>query len=161
MRGRKPKATEIKRAQGNPGKRKLNDSEPQFEKVIPTPPAHLNRRAKAEWRRVIVELHKSGVLTTMDRAALAAYASAYARWSEAEEKVNASGMVLKTAMGNLVQNPYLSIANRAMLDMTRIAAEFGMTPTSRTRVKVEGEKKKSLAEELFGTAVSDGETQSH
>ena len=97
----------------------------------------------------------------MDRAVLAAYAQAYGRWREAEKKVNELGFVVKTAMGNLVQNPYLSIANRAMQDMTRIAAEFGMTPASRTRVKADGEKKKSLAEELFGTAVSDGETESH
>lgn len=159
MRGRPPKPTEVKRAQGNPGKRKLNEQEPDFEKALPKPPSHLNKSARAEWKRVAQELHNKGVLTQMDRAVLAAYAQAYGRWHEAEEKVNELGFVVKTAMGNLVQNPYLSIANRAMQDMTRIAAEFGMTPASRTRVKAEGEKKKSLAEELFGPGVSDGEAQ--
>jgi len=159
MRGRPPKPTEVKKAQGNPGKRKLNNQEPAFEKTLPKPPDHLNKEARAEWKRVARELHEKGVLTKMDRAVLAAYAQAYGRWREAEKKVNELGFVVKTAMGNLVQNPYLSIANRAMQDMTRIAAEFGMTPASRTRVKAEGEKKKSLAEELFGPGVSDGEAQ--
>ena len=45
------------------------------------------------------------------------------------------GTVVKTTNGNLIQNPYLSIANRAMMDMARLAVEFGMTPSSRSRVK--------------------------
>lgn len=160
MRGRKPTPSAVKRAQGNPGKRPINNEEPKFDAGLPKPPSHLSKEARAEWRRVASELHRAGVITTMDRAALAAYAQAYGRWSEAEKKVNELGFVVKTGLGNLVQNPYLSVANRAMQDVVKIAAEFGLTPASRTRVKASGEKKKSLAEELFGPGVSDGEAES-
>ena len=45
-----------------------------------------------------------------------------------------SEQVIKTASGNLIQNPFLGIANHAMDQMLKIAAEFGMTPSSRSRL---------------------------
>jgi P27 family predicted phage terminase small subunit len=40
----------------------------------------------------------------------------------------------RTTKGNLIQNPLVGIANKAMADMVRYAAEFGMTPSARTRL---------------------------
>ena len=47
-RGPAPKPTALKVLQGNPGKRKLNDSEPTFEKTdeILKPPSYLSTYAK-------------------------------------------------------------------------------------------------------------------
>ena len=43
---------------------------------LPTCPPHLNPPAAAEWRRIAKALQRAGVLTTFDRAALAAYCQA-------------------------------------------------------------------------------------
>ena len=102
------------------------------------------------------ELLDLGILTTVDRAVLAGYCVAYARWAEAETQVSKLGPVVKTAGGNLIQNPYLSIANKALEQMTKLAAEFGMTPSSRSRVQAAGDKTPSLAEVLFSDVI-DGD----
>lgn len=44
------------------------------------------------------------------------------------------GLIIKTKSGNLIQNPLVGAANKAMADTVRYAAEFGMTPSARTRV---------------------------
>ena len=43
-------------------------------------------------------------------------------------------VIVKTKSGNLIQNPLVGVANKAMADMVRYAAEFGLTPSARTRV---------------------------
>ena len=42
--------------------------------------------------------------------------------------------MIKTSNGNLVQNPLVGTANKAMSEMMRYAVEFGMTPSARSRV---------------------------
>jgi len=124
---------------------------------MPPVPGHLSKEAKREWRRMGKELLALGVMTTVDRAALAAYCVAYARWAEAEEMVTRLGTVVKTANGNMIQNPYLSVANRAMEQMAKLAGEFGMTPSSRSRVQVQpATEELSLAEMLFQGAMNNG-----
>lgn len=96
------------------------------------------------------QLERMGVVTVVDRAALAAYCQAWARWIDAEAQVAKLGTIVKTANGNLIQNPYLAVANRAMEQMTRLAAEFGMTPSSRSRVQIAAaDDGPSLADLLF------------
>ncbi len=148
-RGPAPKPTELKRLQGNPGKRRLNDSEPRPVATMPRCPSHLTGEAKAEWRRVARVLHESGLLTQIDRAALAIYCQAWARWVKAEGQVARHGEVVKTAAGNVMQNPYLSIANRAMKQMQLMARELGMTPSARSQIKVQPLDEPSLADLLF------------
>lgn len=85
------------------------------------------------------------MLTRVDRAALAAYCQAYGRWVEAEQALArmaerdplTHGLMIKTSNGNAIQNPLVGTANRAMLDMMRCAVEFGMTPSSRTRIEAD------------------------
>jgi phage terminase small subunit len=35
-----------------------------------------------------------------------------------------------------MQSPYVAVANKQVDIMARVAAEFGMTPSSRTRIRV-------------------------
>ena len=79
-------------------------------------------------------LHDIGVLTTIDRAALAAYCQAYGRWVEAEEKMKKTPVMLKTPSGYVQQSPWLSVANKQLELMGRFMTELGMTPAARTRV---------------------------
>lgn len=135
--GPKTKPTKLKKLEGNPGKRPLPVNELQVDPGIPARPTFLKGAAKKEWDRVAPELFRLGVLTKIDRAALAAYCQAYGRWEEAERKVKKDGYLFETSNGNLIQNPMLSVANKALELMHKFLTEFGMTPSS--RVKVSGE----------------------
>ena len=136
MRGRKRKPTHLKLLDGNPGRRPLNFSEPQPERKIPTCPAHLCPTAKAEWKRLSQQLYTLGIITLLDRAALAAYCQAYGRWTEAERKLKETPMLLKLPSGYVQHNPWLTIANKQLELMHRYMSELGLSPVARTRVEV-------------------------
>lgn len=78
-----------------------------------------------------------GLMTEIDRTALAMYCQSWARWVEAEQEIQENGVIVYTPKGHPIQNPYLAVANRAMTDIRRLLAEFGMTPASRSKVHVE------------------------
>lgn len=124
----------MRRLQGNPGKRGYNHAEPQPPEGVPDCPAHLNAAAREEWDRLAHVLHDMGVVTAVDRVALAAYCQCYGRWVEAEEKLQTTPMLLRTATGYVQQSPWLSIANKQMELMGRYMAELGLTPAARSRV---------------------------
>lgn len=144
--GRKRKPTHLKLVTGNPGKRELKPDaiQPPPRTRVLAPPAFLSREAKAEWKRLSPMLTKIGILSDLDRAAFGAYCQAYARWKVAEDALqdlarkDDSGMgalVINTKAGNAIQNPLVGIANKAMADMVKYAAEFGFTPSARARVQ--------------------------
>ena len=66
MVGRKPIPTELKIIRGNPGKRPLNDREAMPKVKLPPVPSYLNKRAKAEWRRMGKRLFDAGLMTELD-----------------------------------------------------------------------------------------------
>ena len=140
-RGPKPKPTALKRLHGNPGKRELAD-EPQPDASMPRPPEHLGSIATAEWGRMARELNRIGLLTQVDRSAFAAYCCVYETWVEAEgeiERMRAEGInpyTYTTEKGNTVQRPIVGVRNKALELMLRYLGEFGLTPSSRSRVSV-------------------------
>ena len=107
---------------------------PQAPDALPRCPAHLTPVAAKEWRRLAGPLHKMGVISTTDRAALAAYCQAWARWVEAEEKLQETPMLIRTPSGYAQQSPWLSIANKQMELMGKYMAELGLTPVARARL---------------------------
>lgn len=135
--GTRPKPSALRLIDGDAGHRPPNKNEAKPKAAIPPCPAHLKPHAKKEWRRISKHLHRLGLLTQIDRAALAAYCQAWARWVEAEEKLAEKPDVVKTKNGNIIQNPYLAVSNRAHDQLMKCAAEFGMTPSSRTRAVTE------------------------
>jgi len=144
MKGRKPKPTKLKILEGNPGKRALNKNEPEaeVEESLPPAPKELSSTAKREWNRTGPKLHRMGLLTEIDYSALAAYCAAYARWLDAEKAIKKQGTVVLSPTGYFVQNVNLGIANTAMKQMQSFLVEFGMTPSSRSRVAAANIKKK-------------------
>lgn len=137
MRGRKPKPTHLKLLEGNPGKRAINGAEPKPPRGIPTCPAHLTAPAKAEWKRLAQDLHTVGLLTRVDRGALAAYCQSWGRWVEAERKLQETPPLFKTPAGYVQISPWLTIANKERELMARYMAELGLTPSSRSRLAVQ------------------------
>ena len=138
-RGPAPKPTALKVLQGNPGKRKLNDSEPTFEKTdeILKPPSYLSTYAKKEWKRIAPMLIKNNLLTDADITALAAYCQSYDDWINAEKAKRTYGTVFITDKGNVIQRPEVGIANKAKQEMRAWGKEFGLTPSSRSQLHIE------------------------
>lgn len=144
MRGRRPTPTRLKVLTGNPGKRPLNPDEPHPEVCVPECPAELGAVARQEWNRLVDELVALGLLTNLDRAALAAYCGAYALWADATAQIEKYGAMIKSPQGFPIQSPYLAIANRQAEIMMRIASEFGFTPAKRSRISAPAEGPSSL-----------------
>lgn len=134
-RGPAPEPTALKILKGNPGKRPLNTEEAVVEAAIPDPPAELSAAARLEWDRISVELFNAGLMTAIDLAGLAAYCSVYARWLEAEGNIQTDGMIIPSPNGYPIVNPYLSIANKALQQLRGYLSEFGLSPSSRSRIK--------------------------
>lgn len=139
MRGRKPVPTRLKLLAGNPGKRPLNQNEPEPATAFLDCPPELSPAARAEWERLAPELGDLGLLTHFDRAALAAYCAAYALWAEATAAIQKYGAMVKSPTGYPMQSPYIGIANRQAELMIRLASEFGFTPASRSRISTPSE----------------------
>lgn len=144
-RGRKPKPTHLKLVTANPVRRPKGMKEAKAKPGIPAIPSSLEGEAAEEWGRVSAELYEMGLLARVDRAALAAYCQSFARWHQAEAAIRrmaendklTGGLLIKTTNGNAIQNPLVGIANKAAADMVRYAAEFGMTPSARSRINAE------------------------
>jgi len=134
--GPAPKPTMLKILDGNPGKRPLPENEPKPPAAIPTPPRCLDRAARAEWRRVVKQLFDIGLMSHLDRTALAVYCVEYSRWTRAELEIKKSGEVVTTLSGHPIPNPWLSVARQAQNQMHRHGVEFGMSPASRSRLSV-------------------------
>jgi P27 family predicted phage terminase small subunit len=141
MRGRKPLSSARKRLDGNPGKRPINNLEPQVPSVdasfdLPPPELFDLPMASAEWSRLAPILRRCRQVTEADRAALLALCIEYDRYMEARTK--AYPRVVKSPSGYAMPNPWLSIQTKALAACLKLWPELGLTPSSRSRVKVDG-----------------------
>lgn len=141
--GRPPKPTRLKVAAGNPGKRPLNPAEPRPAVAVPSCPDWLSPLAEAEWRRITPELHRLGLVSVIDRAALAAYCQAVAEVEEATRALDAEGRVCVWPVFDkqgvkvgerLKAHPCVAMQRSAAQLVKQFLVEFGLSPASRTRV---------------------------
>jgi P27 family predicted phage terminase small subunit len=160
MRGRKPTPTRIKVLTGNPGKHPLNHNEPRPAFEIPECPPELGPAAKREWERLVGELASLRLLTNLDRGALAAYCGAYALWAEAMQAIQQYGAMVKSPSGYPIQSPYVAIANRQAEITMKIAAEFGFTPASRSRIATPSPAEPTLFDPVEDGADNDASEES-
>lgn len=141
MKGRKPKPSNLKLIEGNPGKRARNANEPKPAPLAPRCPSWLIRAAKQEWHRVAPLLERMGLLTQVDMAALAGYCQAYARWRECEEAITEDGVTYEavTKEGYSIRaRPEARLGQNYLAQVRLFCAEFGLTPSSRGRIEVPG-----------------------
>lgn len=152
-RGPLPKPTVLKLLEGNPGKRALNLADGVNPRVeIPSPPAHLGKEAKKEWKRIAPLLEELGLISGLDRAALGLYCQSLGRLSDLEEAFNgmvaihvAAGMsypdavfaasVTKTPSGYEQQSVIVNLIASHRLQVHRHLAHFGLSPSARARVQ--------------------------
>lgn len=95
------------------------------------------------------ELHKLGLLTTLDKTVFAIYCQSWSAWVQAVKKLSETGPLIKSPSGYPIQNPYLAVKNKAEDQMMKSLTELGMSPSSRTRIKVQPNKEKDQFEEFL------------
>lgn len=141
MSGPPPKPTALKLLQGNPGKRPIRVDEFRPEAKLPQCPQHLVGEAKKEWRRLTPELVRYGMISEVDRAAVAMICTMWGRYVEAEEMIEraakeakGTGLFVRSPSGYPIQSPWVAVSNKAMELYKSYLAEFGLSPASRSRV---------------------------
>jgi P27 family predicted phage terminase small subunit len=156
MAGRRPKPTAIKKLQGNPGKRPLNASEPKPPPALgAVPRRRLPPEGKRLWKSLAPMLARLNVLTEADLPALEMTCLHYAVARAALDEMLADGEDGKMAVSTesvtgIKKHPAASVFRENSTAFRMYLTEFGLTPASRVRLKMDsGEEEKSLAEMLF------------
>ena len=72
-------------------------------------------------------------------ASFAGYCQAYARWKEAELYLQEHGTTFTTPNGYIQQVPQVSIAQTSLKIMNTFASNFGLNPSSRSRLVADSE----------------------
>jgi P27 family predicted phage terminase small subunit len=150
MRGRKPKPTAKKKLEGNPGKRKLNKREPKPHVSTESKPRELDRLAREFIAVYLPQLQSMGIFTDADQAALELMSVHYSIAWRAARVIQREGLLVKNAFG-VAKHPLLQVLRDNSTAFRAYAAEFGLTPSSRSRINVPEPKEfDQLEMDLFG-----------
>jgi P27 family predicted phage terminase small subunit len=133
--GSKPMPTCLATYYGNPGKRPLNEREPEPERGFPPCPERLQGKAREAWERFSKELAACGVGAQLDATALELLCEAYAAHVEAAAQIARNGPVWveRQEPGKLPKfaySPFWVIQKNEHKKLLALLAEFGMTPSS-------------------------------
>lgn len=132
MRGRKKQPARLKIANGNPGKRKIQD-EPQPKQGSPVCPEWFGDDARAEWERVVPELERLKLLTVIDGAAIEGHCLNYARALDCERTLAKEGVTFATEHGPK-KRPEATIAKECWGMVRAFLSELGLSPAARARL---------------------------
>lgn len=161
-RGPLPKPAALRLLEGNAGRRSLDLTagvNPRIE--IPTPPKHLSQEARKEWKRITPFLEELGLISGLDRTALALYCQAAGRLAELETAFNGqvarlvaegsdySDAVYKasyavTPSGYAQQSVIVQLIGKHREQVNRYLMHFGLSPAARGRVQASNYVQPSL-----------------
>ena len=143
--GPAPKPTALTKLEGNPGKRPFTKNEPQPAQPdrIPNAPKHLNADAKRLWRSIIRELCPTGVYTNVDLQSFSMLCESLALYWSAVDNIQANGAVQVAESGYQMQSAWVGIRNNSLKQAQSLMSEFGMTPSSRSRLSLPDREKEA------------------
>lgn len=155
LRGPAPKPNVVKMLMGNPGKRPLNLDEgiiPDTE--IPGAPEWLNKDARLEWRRIGPELERLGLISKIDRSALALYCQTWGQLCQAERSFSSlqrragiKARALRDDEDDAMMEPFVHRTSEDVVkesglfgvifklreSVNKYLGAFGLSPSSRSR----------------------------
>ena len=153
VRGTLPTPTKIRILNGNPSRRPLPTNEPQFAPGIPDRPP-MSAGARKQWDALVDEMALSGVLRRVDGGALAMLCQDLAMLdtlrkglaAQAREITNKAKEKKQPISGNALTALSRTTEGRRTLSTIRELSaqiiiqrrEFGLTPSSSTRVQSSG-----------------------
>lgn len=138
--GRKPAPKALRILRGDRACR-INAEEPEAPPANLEPPAWLGDGvARDKWAELVPLLVTMGVLTDADRDSLSRYCVCHEAWLKAVDACRRGLDILihrdeSGRIKNAQVGPHHTIMRRLGAELDRIACEFGMTPSSRTRLK--------------------------
>jgi len=147
--GRKPKPTKLLKLHGTFQKCRRSAKEPEYKVSVPDCPDWLGDIAKLEWERMTAELKESGIIAKIYQVPLALYCQAYEDYLTALENVRDEGISYRSDKGNQIQNPEVNVMHKAREVLMKIAVEFGLTPSSKTRVRSDKPQKANPFKEML------------
>lgn len=141
--GAVPKPTAQRILEGNPGKRPIRGDEPQPRHLnFVTPPSHMTDRGKQVWLRLADEMARIGLLTCVDVDEFERYCELRAAWEQARDDIQERGMVVthvnkRDAEKCGTLNPSFRAFRDLGPEIGKLADRFGLTPSARTRIRVD------------------------
>ncbi len=142
--GRNRKTTAQKKAEGNRGKRALNDKEPKPLPGEPPMPDFVTKDLilRQVWRTVIPILNEYGVLRKTDGLAIGALCSNYVLFSQADASVRKHGHVIvteldqETGVSVMKVNPSVRVRSDALKQLRLGWQAFGLDPRSAAGIQL-------------------------
>lgn len=133
--GRPAKPTKLKVLHGDQ-KSRINNAEPKAPEVEVTAPDDLSDEARAVWDRLAPSLITAGVLTVWDIDAFVMVCNALVIYRKASKLVAGSAVLVNGSTG-LTVNPAIKAMKEAEQTFATFGARFGLTPSDRSKIKVE------------------------
>lgn len=112
---------------------------------MPPCPTWLKGAGKKHWETLGPKLVQAGLLSVVDGDVFGLHCENMAVYDQALEKLtNIDDWVEKTPNGFMVQSAWLQIRNKLQEQIIKTAREFGLTPASRSTVKVNKQQQLDL-----------------
>jgi len=148
--GRRPKPTALKILEGTQKGRAKR--EPALPAGVPPMPKRLevDQVAVEKWRELADILTRMGVLTLGDGEALATLCEVHSAEQSCLLQLRAGGAVMHTDLGGIKPNPAGPMYRSLVAMKASLLSEFGLTPSSRTKLATPIEKPQDDLEAFFG-----------
>ncbi|HFV9291653.1 MULTISPECIES: phage terminase small subunit P27 family [Serratia] len=130
--------THLRLVRGNPSKRAINKNEPKPPSGVPPTPKHFDKQGKYWFKRMAEELDALGVMSQLDARALELLVEAYTEYRHHCEVLDQEGYSYKTDEGLVKPHPQAAMKADVWKRMRGMLGEFGMTPSSRSKVNTTG-----------------------
>lgn len=111
-------------------------------------PATLGEIGLAVWAHESAQLSKTNVLTEADRRALHTYCRTFDEVARLDELLKEEGEYFTAETGYIGQHPGVNQRFKWLEIRRRYECEFGLTPSSRTSIRVSETKKQSASQSL-------------
>ena len=146
--GRPSKPTVQKKLAGTLQPSRTNANEPVPDVCLPLMPDWLSERGRRYWNEIGAVLLNMKVVTAGDGSALMLLVESLAEWAEARQAVIGTGGTpglglvyeMQTESGQTMRrpNPEVAMASDAMKRSLTLLREFGLSPSSRSKVSALG-----------------------
>jgi P27 family predicted phage terminase small subunit len=99
------------------------------------PPEYLSAKAKEFWRENFDELRADGRLDPLSIGLFVALCSTFGTLRQSAIALQGAPLIVPDRDGAMRKSPWLMVQTKAAAQYLRLAAEFGMTPASRARLR--------------------------